>query len=355
MNIKIRILMMSVILVTLIPGCSKNEGDKENLSLKQSVNESAMNLNSAIDAITASRAYGILTVSDDGQKSADLEEITYKVNIPLDKIKGVYDYNPVATSDTWGHSLIRFFTRTADESVMIVNMPLKKVEHPWLLRHYQQTETALTNNFSIKVTDYHNNYNSYWDYDYILASDISIDNVKAGSLNIKSIVSPDLGKDYVSQYAFDDSYTAKYKFQTGEPTLSSFSIVEGEKVLYDETRLTYKNGSSWFGREHEYILTLGDVKIIRKSGTKEVEVYVKDVLQTNAVVEIIDNETDEEASVCRKRDVSITFDDGTSTTISALIGSSVENIKTLYQSLHQVYFAAYIVDWIAYDIYYQRN
>ena len=79
------------------------------------------------------------------------------------------------------------------------------------------------------------------------------------------------------------------------------------------------------------------------------------MLQTEAVVEIIDREEDEEASVCRKRDIQITFDDGSTTTLSALIGESVEDIKTLFESLHEVYFAAYIVDWIAYDIYYQRN
>jgi hypothetical protein len=59
--------------------------------------------------------------------------------------------------------------------------------------------------------------------------------------------------------------------------------------------------------------------------------------------------------VVKKRDIQITFEDGTTTTVSDLIGKSIDNIKTLFDSLHSVYFAAYVVDWIAYDIYYQRN
>jgi len=97
------------------------------------------------------------------------------------------------------------------------------------------------------------------------------------------------------------------------------------------------------------------VQIVRKSFTAAPEVYVSGVLQSNAVVAIIDSETDTEASVCRKRDIQITFEDGTTITVSALIGDSIGDIKTLFESLHSVYFAAYVVDWIAYDIYYQRN
>lgn len=128
--------------------------------------------------------------------------------------------------------------------------------------------------------------------------------------------------------------------------------------LYEEKSLTIKNDTAKFGREHQYILTIGNVQIIRNSDTKKVQIAVGGVVQPGAVVTIMDKEGDkegdDEASVCKKRDIQITFEDGTVTTVSALIGESVNNIKTLYSSLHQVYFAAYIVDWIAYDIYYQR-
>ncbi len=344
-----------VLFTTFFLSCSKNPNLENPTTLKQALNQSSMNLNTAMNAITASRAYGILTVSDVNLKSASVADSAYRVNITLDKINGVYDYNHVTRQNLWGLSLLHFFTRTADNSHMIVRMPLQKVTRPRSLRFFSPADSSLTNNFKIDVSDYHNDYNSFWDYDYLLNSEISVDSVVAGNLNIKSLVSPTQGIHYSAQYAFTDKYTAKYMYDSGDTTVSSFAIMNGTNVLYEEKLLTIRNDTVRFGREFEYILTIGNVQITRKSGTKAVEISVNGVVQQNAVVEIIDREPDSEASVCKKRDVKITFDDGTSDTISNLIGKSVDNIKTLYTSLHQVFFAAYIVDWIAYDIYYQRN
>jgi hypothetical protein len=306
-------------------------------------------------SISSSKVYSILTVNDGTLKSATISDAAYKVYIPLDTIKGIYDYKPAYKPDRWGWSLIKFFNKTANSSKMIVNMPLKKVTSPRSLRQFIPSDSTLTNNFSIAVSDYHNNYNSYWDYDYLLASEISIDNAVAGDLNIQSVISPTHGIQYASQYSFSGSYTAQYKYNSGDTTVSSFTILSGTNILYQEKLLTVKNDTARFGREHQYILTIGDVQIVRKSGTKTVEVYVDGTLQPNATVTIVDQTTDSEPSVAKKRDVQITFEDGTTTTVSALIGKSIDNIKTLFDSLHSVYFAAYVVDWIAYDIYYHRN
>jgi hypothetical protein len=246
---------------------------------------------------------------------------------------------------------------------MVVRMPLSKVVNPKSLRHYSPGDTTLVNNFSITVSDYHNNYNSYHDFDYVLTSSISVDNAIAGNLDINSLVSPAHGIHYGSQYAFTDGYVAKYQYDSGDTTISSFTILGSDKVLYQEKLLTVKNDTARFGREHEYILTIGDVQIARNSGTKAVEVYLNGVLQPNATVTIVDKDDDgenegdddHEVSLCKKRDILITFEDGTTATVSDLIGQSIDDIKTLYKSLHQVFFAAYVVDWIAYDIYYQRN
>jgi hypothetical protein len=347
--------LIAVFISVFLLGCTKKDSDVNNLSLKQAFNQSALNLNTAVSAISSTRAFSIFTINDVTQKSASVTESDYKVYITLDTVKGVYDYKPVAKTDRWGISLIRFFNKTAENSKMIVRMPLKKVTNPRSLRQYVPADSSLTNNFSIAVSDYHNNYNSYHDFDYILASEISIDNAVAGNLDIDYVISPTTGIHYASQYAFTGSYTANYKYESGDTTVSSFAITGNGKVLYEEKRLTIKSDTGRFGREHQYVLTIGDVQITRKSGVKTASVSVNGVLQPGAVVEIVDKVADSEASVCKKRDVQITFEDGTITTVSALIGNSVENIKTLFDSLHQVYFAAYIVDWIAYDIYYQRD
>jgi hypothetical protein len=350
-----RILLITIFLGAFLWGCTQKTGLNSNTSLKQAVNQSAADLNTAVASISASKAYGILTINDGTLKSATIADVLYKVYIPLDTIKGLYEYKPATKPDKWGWSLIKFFKKTALNSKMIVKMPLKKVTNPRALRQYVPSDSTLANNFQISVSDYHNNYNSYWDYDYVLASEISIDNVVAGNLNIKSVISPSKGIQYASQYAFTGSYTAKYAYNSGDTTASSFTILSGTNVLYQEKLLTIRNDTARFGREHQYTLTIGNVMIVRKPATKTVDIYVDGVLQPNAKVTVVDQANDPEASVVKKREIQITFEDGTTATISALIGKSIDNIKTLFDSLHSIYFAAYVVDWIAYDIYYQRN
>ena len=349
-----RIFVLAMLTGAILMSCTKNNNENK-VTLKQSINQSALNLNKAMNAISSSQAYSIFTISDGTLKSGNTSDPLYKVYIPLDKIKGVFDYKPVPKVDKHGKSIIQFFNQTADNIQMLVRMPLSKVVNIKSLRHYSPEDPLLANNFSIAVSDYHNNYNSYHDYDYALTSAISIDNVAAGSLDIRSLVSKVEGIDYESQYSFTGGYTAKYKYKSGDITVSSFSISGDDKILYEEKLLTIKNDEARFGREHQYILTIGDVQITWNKKAKTVEVQVNGVLQPNAIVTIVDKEDDPEASVCKKRDILITFEDGTTATVSALIGQSVENIKTLFDSLHQVFFAAYVVDWIAYDIYYQRN
>jgi len=343
-----------VLFAVILWSCTKNNSNENSTSLKQAVTQSAQNLNTAMASISSSKAFGILTVNDGALKSASTTAATYKVYIPLDSIKGTYDYKPINKPDRWGWSLIRFFTKTANNSQMLVRMPLQKVSHPRLLWHYVPADSVLKNNFSIAVSGYHNNYNSYWDYDYLLKSQISIDDVVAGDLDIQSVVSPANGIQYASQYAFAGGYTAQYKYNSGDTTVSSFTILKGTNVLYQEKLLTIKNDTARFGRERQYVLTVGNVQIVRTKGMK-VQVFLNGVLQANATVTIVDKDNDSEPSVSKGRDIQITFDDGTTATLSSLISSSVDNIKTLFTSLHSVYFAAYVVDWIAYDIYYHRN
>ena len=350
-------------LTFMLFSCSKVENETTATTLKAALSESSQNLNSAVIDISKTDAYQLFTLSSTSLNSSSVSrsiayseqgDSTYSVYIPLDKIKGTYEYKPVSYRDRLGRSLIKFFNKTGDDDHMIVKMPLSKVKNPRILRSYRPADSTLTNNFTIEVSDYYNNYNNYFDYDYKLVSEITIDNAKAGDLSIQSFVSPSLGADYNSQYSFENGYTAAYSYKSGDTTESSFSIKKSDKVLYEEKRLTIKNDTARFGREHQYVLIIGDVKIVRSSETHKVDIYVNGILQPNATVSIIDNDNDSEASVCKKREIQITFEDGTTTTISALIGATIEDIKTLFTSLHQVYFAAYVVDWIAYDIYYNR-
>jgi len=331
--------------------CSKSDNVPTNLSTKQSLNQSAMDLNAAISTIKSSPAYGIFT---EGTTKAATVDTTYRANITLDLIKGVYDYKPAVRPDRRGFSVLHFFTKTADNSHMIVRMPLKKAKNPWTLRSWSPADSTLVNNFSIDVSDYHNKYNNYWNYDYLLTAAIDTSNVEAGKLNIQSISNQTSGIHYSSQFAFTDSYTASYNYASGDTTVSSFGITNNGQTLYEEKLLTIKNDTLRFGREFQYILTIGNVQFKRISGQDNTQIFVNGVLQPKATVKIIDASSDSEPSVVKKRDIQVTFEDGTTTTISALIGNSVNDIRNLYSSLHSVFFASNIVDWIAYDIYYQR-
>lgn len=344
------------LLSLLVLSCSKTETGSTQGGLKDAINSGAQNLNVAMTNISSTEAFQVLSVANGSLlKSGTLTTTTYKATIPLDLVKGVYNFKSLKTNESKGFPLIRFFTKSADNSKMIVNMPLSKMKNPRMLREYVKADSALTNNFSMAVSEYFNNYNSYHDFDYSNVAAITIDKLPAGSLNIKSKKSPVSGTQYASQFAFSNGYTAKYLYNSGDSTVSSFTLVKASSLLYEEKLITIKNDTARFGREHQYSLTIGDVKLVRKAD-RHYAVYVKNVLQPNAVVSFIDEDENEDSehSICHKRDVQIKFEDGTTSTVSALIGSSIADITTLFTSLHDVYFAAYIADWLAYDVYYKR-
>ncbi len=347
-----------LLVTAIIVSCSKNATiNNDPVALKQAINESSGNLNAAMQTISASQAFQVFTLdASSGLKSttASQSDSLYNTYILLDSIKGEYNYQPLPGHDRWGRPLIRFFNQTANNDLMIVRLPYEKIQHPHSLREYRPGDSTLVNNFAISVSDYHNNYNSYHDFDYNMVSSVSLDNAGIGDLSIKSVVNPQTGIQYASQFVFGNGYTAKYKYESGDTTVSSFAILSVAQTLYEEKLLTVRNDTARFGREFQYILTIGNVQIIRKSGSHTAEVYLNGILQPNAVVAFIDHGTDPEPTACGHREIRITFEDGTTTTVSALLSGQISNINALFTSLHDVYFAAYIVDWIAYDIYYKR-
>lgn len=347
----IRMSLFGTLFIGVLWSCSKNDNGPANLSVKQSLNQNAMDLKTAMTNIKSSPAYGIFTA---GTTKAATVDSAFKANITLDLVKGVYDYKPAVRPDKRGNPVLHFFTKTADNNHMIVRMPLRKAKYPWTLRIWSPSDSTLVNNFSIDVSDYHNRYNSYRDYDYLLSAAVDSGSVETGKLNIQSVVNQSSGIHYTSQFAFTGSYIAKYTYSSGDTTVSSFAITGNGKTLYEEKLLTIRNDTLRFGREFQYILSIGNVQFKRISGKDSTQIFVNGVLQPNATVKVVDIASDTEPSVVKKRDIQVTFEDGTTTTISSLIGSSVSDIRNLYSSLHSVYFAANVVDWIAYDIFYQK-
>ena len=203
------------LLSSLVLSCSKTETGSSQIPLKDALTSSTRNLNSAITDISSLQAFQLLSVSSGSTlKSGTMMTTTtgYGALIPLSLVKGVYDYKAIKTEESSHYPLIRFFTKSAANSNMVVNLPLSKLKNPHDMREYHKADSTLTNNFSISVSDYHNNYNNYHDYDYDNVADIAIDKVKAGGLSIKSIVSPNHNTQYASQFDFTNGYTAKYLY-----------------------------------------------------------------------------------------------------------------------------------------------
>jgi hypothetical protein len=358
-----------VILLISILGWSCSNNDLNQGTLKSSLNQSVQELTTALNVISSSNGYQVLstpTVTDNTAsmvKSSVLSfDSTYN-SILLADIAGVYDYK--ATYKRGSMSAFRFFTKTAGSTHMIVRLPEEKVKNPRVLLHFTPADTMLTNNYVIDLSKYEYHFNRYLGWDYQMASTINIKNVDAGALAIQSSNSRMSGYKYASEFVFTDGYKASCSYASGDTAVATYAVSDGTKTLYAEKYTAIKTSGDNRHREKEYSLTIGNVEIVRERNhhnnvLDSAKVYVDGVLQVNAKIEVVDVDsatTDgtENCVINHKRDLKITFDDGTSTTISELLGTSVTTIRNLFAALRQASFATNIVDWIAWDIYTNRD
>ncbi len=357
----------SIYLALLLVGfalwsCTSNENELSDGSLKSSLNNSVQALNTAMNKISNTAGYQVLLTSNTesgasfSKSSTAAFDSTYNT-ILLADIAGVYDYKATKTR---GGSILKYFTKSAESALMVVNLPAVKAKNPKALFKYNPSDTLLANNYAFTLSKYNRNFKEYkarsWYWDYDMASNISIDNVNVGDLQIQSSNTELNGYQISSEFIFADKYVAKCNYATGDTAVAIYTVNDGAQTLYEEKYTAQK--ASGKQREKEYSLTVGDVKIIRKQGPNALDsakVYVAGVLQVNAKVEIVDVVIDstlvDNSLVNHKRDLKITFDDGTSTTLTELLGTSLETIRTLFASLRQASFATSVIDNIAWDIY----
>jgi hypothetical protein len=349
--------------------CSTNEVSQG--SLKESINKSVQNLTTALNTISASNGYQILAISSSTttntpnfvKSSVAAFDTTFN-SILLTDIAGVYDYKAVK-SKRGPMQLMHFFIKTRDTTDMIVRLPEAKVKHPESLLQYFASDTLLTNNYIIDLSKYDYHFNPRLGWDYQMASNINIKGTNVGALAIQSSNSMAKGYKYASEFVFADGYQASCTYASGDTAVATYDINNGSKVLYSEKYTAIMTKGSKENRHHEqqYSLTIGNVEIVRemgRNGLDSAKVYVGGVLQSKAKIQIVDdvtvsNTTTEDAEnsvINHKRELIITFEDGTSSTISDLLGTtSITTIRSLFASLRQSSFAVGIVDWIAWDIY----
>lgn len=354
-----KILLISLAFALLSWSCTSEISDG---SLQSSLDKNSQNLSVALQKITSSQGYQVLatpevTTTGLSKVYTPVIDSTYN-SILLADIAGEYEFNKANTYKRWKQPITNFFSKTADNaSLMIVRLPEEKIKKPNSLFMYNPADTLLTNNYVFSLNKYDYKFNRYLGWTYDMASNINVKNVNAGNLNIQSSSSKEAGYKFASEFAFTNGYTLKSSFTTGDTAVSVYAIYEGSKVIYEESFTAVKTAANYRHREREYSMTIGDVKIVRQMGPNSLDsakVYVGGVLQTTAKVEVVDIATVDGTDVsvtAKKRELKITFDDGTSKTISELLGTSVETIRNLFISLRQSYFATGIVDRIAWDIY----
>jgi hypothetical protein len=339
---KRNILTVALLIGMISWSCSRIESPH---GLKQSIEKSSSDINSAITKISGSIGYQLLSSAVDITKSDD----GYSDSITLDLVSGIYEYDPDSVWHNNHFHPYKLFKKTGTSDRMIVSLPERMVFHPKYLYNHNESDAVLTNNFTISASDYHLFYDWWKNVDYRLSADLTLDSEDAGSIDISAVTNYYKSQSYSSNYIFPEGYAISAERQTGDTTISSFALSEDDNILLKESVIfIWKEHHK---HEKQYILTIGNVDIKRTKGVDSIEVYLDGVLQQEAAAYITDDD-ETSGSICHKRDILLTFDDGTTAKISEMIDPAITTIRTLVDSLQNMYFAKHIVDYIAMSIYY---
>ncbi len=328
--------------------CTKDEKD---LSLKESIERSAARINTAADVISVSKGFSILTVTGDGAKSDD--NYGFRDSIDLEMIAGIYDFKPGEAKHHHLFFPLRLFEKTGVSNKMIINMPEKLAFHPTHLHFCDRADSVLKNNFTIRAADYHYYFTGWKNSDYRLAADFSLNSEDVGSMSMFSTWKPGFTGEYSNQFTFPGGYSVISSGSTGDTVKMIFALAEGRDVLLKETLIL--TGKEFRHHERQYILSVGNVDMKKTSGIDSIQVFLNGVLQKKAAAKITDDEADNNPSVCRRRDILLTFDDGTTAKLSDLLSPARTTLKLLYRSVGDMFFSKYIVDYIALSIYYNNH
>ena len=343
---KKNILIIAIFFGLVSWSCTKIESGH---NLKHEMARSIAEINTAIVKISESKGYQLLTVSLDPAKTDD----GFHDTIDLAMVAGIYDFQPDNTYRDHLYHPYRLFNKTGESEFMIVNLPEQMIFHPKYLHDCNPaTDQILENNFSITASDYHLYFNWWNSYDYLLNAGLTLDGEDIGSLEVASTSKSYKKHTKSSKYTFTEGYNISTSWETGDTTKSSFALSKDNDTLLKETNIfIWKDDHK---REKQYILTIGNIDIKRMTGIDSIEVYVDGELQNEAAAIITDSD-DESGSICHKRDILLTYNDGSTAKLSELIGPARTTLKTLLDSLHEMYFAKHIVDYIALDIYFNSR
>jgi hypothetical protein len=347
-RMKKSIVIIGVVLGIIGWSCQKVENPPRGLKL--SIEQASADVNNAFIDISSTRGYEVLTanggpVSKSGTSFSD--------SISLAMVAGIYDFQP-DTLRYEHHNMypFRLFNKTGESDHLIVNFPQKMAFHCDYLHRYNPADTLLKNDFSIDASDYHLYYNWWNSLDYKLSADLSLDSESLGNMNVSAVSGSFRDQSYSSAFTFSDGYSISTSWQTGDTAVSAFALTNSTDTLLRES--TSFTGTGFHRHEKQYTLSIGNIEIKRGYGIDSIQVYMDGVLQKTAGAKITDT-SDTTGSICNKRDILLTFDDGTTAKLSDLIGPALTELRTLVTSLHDMYFAEKVVNYVAINIYYNNR
>lgn len=347
MCMKRNVLILTVIIAITAWQCSKNGS---NLSLKESLEESAGKINTAFEKIAGSKGYQLISVTDAGTKSDD--SYGFRDSISLKLIAGVYDFKPGGETTRHMYFPYRLFEKTATSDNLVINLPEKLIFHPRHLHFYNMADTALKNNFTITATDYHFYYTWWNNYDYNLKAGFTLDKEDVGSIDEFSTWRSGTAGKYSKSFSFPEGYSIGQSGQTGDTATMIFALSRENDTLLKESLIL--TGDGFKNREKQYVLSIGNVEIKKTSGIDSIQVFLDGNLQKAAAARIVDT-TDTNGSICNRRDILLTYDDGTTAKLSDLISPSREILRSLSRSLGEMYLSKHIIDYIAFSIYFNNH
>lgn len=348
---KRKIVFIPVILGLIVWSCSKDNSQMPQ-GLKQSVEKNISDIQTAINKISATKGYQILSVNADPSAKVASGDV-FKDSITLGMVAGIYDYQP----DTifLHHNMafpFRLFKKTGTSDMMIVNLPQKLILHPHYLHSFLMPDSVLKNDFTITASNYHFFYNAWNNLDYKLTAGLTLNSENLGSFDLSTASHGSNTRVNSSQFTFTGGYTISTTWQSGDTSKFSFALLQNNNPLLQETTLF--TGMGFHRREKQYDLIIGNVEIKRGFGIDSIQVFQNGVLQKKAGAKITDS-ADSTGTIMNHRDILLTFDDGTTATLSSLIGPPLTALKTLISSLHEMYFAERIVDYIALNIFFNSR
>lgn len=341
---------LSMLLILVNWQCTKTDEDRD-LSVKESIEESSEKINIAADRIARSMGYKLLSVRDEVEKSIEEAKADdgFRDSIDLELIAGIYEFRPTPVVNPHFFFGYKFFEKTGTGENLVVKLPEQMVFHPKRLHMYNIIDSGLENNFEITASDYHFYFNWWNNYDYRLTAGFKLNSEEIGGMSITSIWKSRVTRKYENRYTFPEGYSIFRSGQTGDTTKMVFGLTQDKDTLLMEKMLF--TGDGFNRREKQYTLSIGDVDIKKASGIDSIQVFQKGTLQKKAGAKIVD-QSDYNVSLFHRRDILLSFDDGTQAKLSDLISPAMETLKNLSVSLDEMYISKHIVDYIAFNIYY---